>query len=105
MSTFAPSSSSASIAELIGLTGKTVIVTGGAMGIGDGIARRLHEAGAAVLIEDLDPGAAEAASSSLNARRVDSSLWTATDVSDAEAVAAMVSAAVQVVADGGILLM
>ena len=36
------------------LGGKTAIVTGGAMGIGLGIASRLAEAGANVLIADLD---------------------------------------------------
>lgn len=36
------------------LTGRVAIVTGGAGGIGFGIARRLHEAGASVVIADLD---------------------------------------------------
>jgi len=43
------------------LKGKVVAVTGGAMGIGLGTCRRLAEAGAAVLLADLDGGAAEAA--------------------------------------------
>lgn len=43
-----------SILELMNLGGKTAIVTGGAMGIGLGIASRLAEAGANVLIADLD---------------------------------------------------
>jgi 2-dehydro-3-deoxy-D-gluconate 5-dehydrogenase len=38
--------------ELLNLTGKTAIVTGGAMGIGAAIACRLAEAGAAVVIAD-----------------------------------------------------
>lgn len=41
------------------ITGKSVIVTGGAMGIGAGIARRFTEAGANVLVADLDAKAAE----------------------------------------------
>jgi NAD(P)-dependent dehydrogenase (short-subunit alcohol dehydrogenase family) len=36
------------------LTGKSAIVTGGAVGIGFGIATRFIEAGANVLIADLD---------------------------------------------------
>jgi 2-deoxy-D-gluconate 3-dehydrogenase len=39
------------------VNGKTAIVTGGAMGIGFGIAQRLLEGGANVLIADLDAGA------------------------------------------------
>ncbi|HUG29445.1 MAG TPA: SDR family NAD(P)-dependent oxidoreductase, partial [Candidatus Limnocylindria bacterium] len=35
------------------LSGKTAIVTGGAMGIGRGIATRLHEAGANLVIADI----------------------------------------------------
>ena len=34
-----------SIAQLIDLTNKVIVVTGGAKGIGLGIAQRLHEAG------------------------------------------------------------
>ena len=42
------------IAELLDLTGKGAIVTGGAVGIGQGIAFRLAEAGASVMITDID---------------------------------------------------
>lgn len=48
-----------SIAQLFDLTGKVAIVTGGAMGIGQGIAFRLAEAGAAVMIADVKLEAAE----------------------------------------------
>src|SRR2546421_1886093 len=48
------------IAQLFDLTGKAAIVTGGAMGIGRGIALRLAEAGASVLITDLKMDAAHA---------------------------------------------
>ena len=54
------------IAELVDLSGKTAIVTGGSMGIGCGIVERLHEAGAQVLIADLDLDAG------IDARRADS---------------------------------
>ena len=41
-----------SIAELLSLAGRSAVVTGGAQGLGKGIARRLAEAGADVLIGD-----------------------------------------------------
>lgn len=44
-----------SIKELFDLKGKTAIVTGGASGIGFASAKRLAEAGAAILIADLNP--------------------------------------------------
>jgi 2-dehydro-3-deoxy-D-gluconate 5-dehydrogenase len=47
------------------LAGKNAVVTGGAMGIGFGIARRLNEAGASVLIADLDGDTAQAAAKKL----------------------------------------
>lgn len=50
-----------SLQESINLKNKTAIVTGGAMGIGLGIARRLGEAGANVVIADLNEKAGDAA--------------------------------------------
>ena len=47
-----------SIAELFDLRGMGAVVTGGAVGIGKGIARRLAEAGAGVLVADLNSAAA-----------------------------------------------
>jgi 2-deoxy-D-gluconate 3-dehydrogenase len=46
------------IVQLFDLTDKGAIVTGGAMGIGQGIAFRLAEAGAGIMIADIDTGAA-----------------------------------------------
>ena len=77
------------LAELIDLSGKAAIVTGGAKGIGLGIATRLAEAGAKVLVADMDSEAAHKAAEDLSARG-----WTAgtyvLDVSNEEQVAAMV---------------
>src|SRR6266480_933273 len=47
------------IVQLFDLTGKAAIVTGGAMGIGQGIALRLAEAGAAVMLTDINLEAAD----------------------------------------------
>lgn len=41
--------------ELLDLSGKTAIVTGGAVGIGFGITQRLAQAGANVMVADLNP--------------------------------------------------
>jgi 2-deoxy-D-gluconate 3-dehydrogenase len=46
------------LSEMFDLTGKTAIVTGGAMGIGAAIAARLAEAGAAVVVADINHDAA-----------------------------------------------
>lgn len=82
------------IAKLLDLRGKTAIVTGGAMGIGLGIARRLAEAGASVVVADMDEAAGSAA-----VAEIATSGWKAafikTNVSDEAQVAAMVDFAVR----------
>jgi len=47
------------------LTGHTAIVTGGAVGIGEAIAKRLAEAGATVAVADLDKSGADAVAATL----------------------------------------
>jgi 2-dehydro-3-deoxy-D-gluconate 5-dehydrogenase len=54
------------IAQLFNLTGKAAIVTGAAMGIGQGIALRLAEAGAAVMLTDLNLEAAQTTVKQIN---------------------------------------
>ena len=80
--------------ELINLSGKTAIVTGGAVGIGFGIACRLAEAGANVVIGDIDKNAAERAGVALGEKG-----WKAmpvqADVSRGEDVRRMVGEAVR----------
>lgn len=80
------------ISELLNLQDKSAVVTGGAKGIGQGIAYRLAEAGASVLIADTDEEAAQKAAEELNAKG-----WKAealkVDVSSEEDVKSMVAAA------------
>lgn len=76
--------------ELLNLEGKSAIVTGGAKGIGYGISYRLAEAGASVLIADMDEETAKATAQEFVAKG-----WTAeaikTDVSNEEDIKSMVS--------------
>jgi len=53
-----PDVSDRSIADLVSLAGRSAVVTGAAWGLGKATARRLAEAGAAVLIADIDEEAA-----------------------------------------------
>lgn len=84
----------APINELLNLANKTAVVTGGAMGIGKGIVGRLHEAGANVVIADVDDDGAKAAVDELNAKRAGSALAVHVDVSSADDVNKMVQAAI-----------
>ena len=77
------------ISELMNLSGKSAIVTGGAMGIGFAIASRLAEAGAKVLVADKDSAAAAAA-----AEKIPNSIACEVDVSDEAQVEMMVAKAV-----------
>jgi len=56
------------IAQLFDLAGKTAIVTGAAAGIGQSIAFRLSEAGAAVMITDIDLEAAGKTAAKIESR-------------------------------------
>jgi len=84
-----------SIAQLISLSGRGAVVTGGGRGLGKAIAHRLAEAGAKVLIADIDGNlaqtAAEDLSSTLNAQVIGTSL----DVADSSSVAAVADMAVR----------
>ena len=81
--------------ELIDLTGRTALVTGGAVGIGLGIARRLHEAGANVVVSDLQTTAAQRAVEELLAQRSDGALAVTADVSDEGDVARLIERTVE----------
>ena len=81
------------LTDIMNLSGKVAIVTGGAVGIGYGISYRLAEAGASVVIADIHKEAATEASAKLSAKGWKASSVVA-DVSDASQVAHMVDMAV-----------
>jgi 2-deoxy-D-gluconate 3-dehydrogenase len=82
---------SASLQELIDLTGRTAVITGGAMGIGQGIVRRLHEAGANVVVADLAEEDADGLAAELDEARAGSAWAVPADVADPASVDALVS--------------
>lgn len=77
------------VAKLLDLTGKTAIVTGAAKGIGEGIAARLSEAGANVVIADMDEASAKAVSQEL-ANKGHKTAAYKVDVSDEQAVKTLI---------------
>ena len=80
------------LAELFRLDGKVAVVTGGARGMGRAICERLAEAGAAVLVADIDVEAAEAAAAEIGEQHAARVLGTRLDVeqrSSVEAAAAL----------------
>ncbi len=88
-----PDLSDKSLSELLSLRGRTAVVTGGAQGIGLAVSSRLAEAGASVLIGDLDTDAAASA-----ARTIEDSGGTGAagtlDVADPASVSALANRAV-----------
>ncbi len=89
-----PDVSDRSIVDLLSLTGRRAVVTGGAQGLGKAIAERLAEAGADILILDLHEDAASAAATDLTTRFGVRAIGTAADVSDSASVAAAADRAV-----------
>ncbi|QQS20113.1 SDR family oxidoreductase [Candidatus Saccharibacteria bacterium] len=81
------------ISQLIDLSHKTAVITGGAMGIGEAIVRRLHEAGANVVIGDLAQEQMDALAGELNGLRTDSAATWHCDVSKAEDIEALLKVA------------
>lgn len=89
----APDFSDRSIAELLRLTDRTAVITGGAAGLGLGIAHRLAEAGANVVIADIK-GAGPAAAAVAEASGA-ATLGVDMDVTDSASVSAGADAALE----------
>lgn len=80
---------------LLSLEGRTAVVTGGARGLGRGIADRLAEAGAAVAIGDLNADAARTTAAALSERWAVPAVGLGADVVDIDAVRQLGEAAVE----------
>jgi 2-dehydro-3-deoxy-D-gluconate 5-dehydrogenase len=83
------------LASLLDLSGRTAIVTGGAMGIGRAIALRLHEAGADVVVADRAEKETAATAADLDDARPGSALAAVVDVADRDDVEGMVAGALE----------
>ena len=83
-----------SIAQLLSLAGRSAVVTGAAQGLGKGIARRLAEAGANVVIGDINGQLADATAADLDARYPGRVIATRMDVSDSASVSAAAHVAI-----------
>jgi NAD(P)-dependent dehydrogenase (short-subunit alcohol dehydrogenase family) len=73
-------------------TGKTVLITGAARGIGAATARRMHARGASVALVGLEPDRLAALAGELGAERAS---WWEADVTDVDALRAAVDGAVE----------
>jgi NAD(P)-dependent dehydrogenase (short-subunit alcohol dehydrogenase family) len=86
--------SEVALSDLISLSGRRAVVTGGAQGLGKAMARRLAEAGAAVVIGDLKIEQAQAAATELADRYGGRVIATPLDVTDTASVEATAELAV-----------
>ncbi len=76
------------------LQGKSIIVTGSGGGIGEGIARRLADEGASVIVNDINPAMGEKVAADIRAQGGQAAFFAA-DVTSSAAVKALVDFAVQ----------
>jgi NAD(P)-dependent dehydrogenase (short-subunit alcohol dehydrogenase family) len=83
------------LADLVSLAGRAAVVTGAARGIGAGIAARLAEAGAGVVLADLDCEGTSAVAKELEAAHGRPMVGAAVDVADEASVAALADLAVE----------
>lgn len=100
MTNSVPDVSSHSLADLTSLLGRVAVVTGAAWGLGKATARRLAEAGASVLIGDIDEAAAAATALELAERYGVKVLSVRMDAADSASIIAGIDYAVA--AFGGI---
>lgn len=90
-----PDVSGRSLSDLYSLHGRSAVVTGAAWGLGKATARRLAEAGASVLIADIDGEAARACAEELDAQCESRIIAVQMDAGDASAIKATVDLAVR----------
>jgi NAD(P)-dependent dehydrogenase (short-subunit alcohol dehydrogenase family) len=83
-----------SLQELTSLAGRRAVITGGAKGIGKAIARRLAEAGAGILIGDIDETGAKSAAEEIGDAFATPAMATALDVADTASIASTADMAV-----------
>jgi NAD(P)-dependent dehydrogenase (short-subunit alcohol dehydrogenase family) len=81
------------LADLMSLRGKTAVITGGGRGIGHAIARRLAEAGADLMIGDLNEKSAAEAAADMRQRFQVKAAAAHLDVADSKSVARLASLA------------
>ena len=84
------------LGDLVSLAGRNAVVTGAAWGLGKATARRLAEAGATVLIADIDAEKAAATAAEIAAESGARVLSTRSDAGDSASVIALVEEAVRV---------
>ena len=90
-----PDVSGLSLSDLYSLRGRSAVVTGAAWGLGKATARRLAEAGASVLIADIDGEAATACAQELDAQFESRIIAVQMDAGDPSAIKATVDLAVR----------
>jgi NAD(P)-dependent dehydrogenase (short-subunit alcohol dehydrogenase family) len=90
-----PDVSGRSIADLISLTGRNAVVTGGARGIGLAICERLAEAGANIMVADLREGDGARAAAHLTQEWGVTTAFCTADVTDGVSIVRLADAAVQ----------
>jgi NAD(P)-dependent dehydrogenase (short-subunit alcohol dehydrogenase family) len=84
-----------SLAEVSRLDGRVAVVTGGAKGIGAGMALRFAEAGADVVLADLDLEAAKKSASEIAASSGSTAIALTLDVTDPQSIAAVLDTTVE----------
>ena len=87
--------STTALADLVSLAGRGAVVTGAARGIGAGIAARLAEAGAEVVVGDIDAEGALAAAKALEEQHGRPMVGAGVDVADEASVVALADLAVE----------